>query len=851
MTIGSGLPNVPILRGLVGRLAGQELPVPWPRAVIGRDAGACDIVLEHAVVSRQHAVIEIGTDGHATITDLGSKTGTFVNGERISCRELRDGDRIGFGPQGLLAFRFQNPLTIAAEQISAQVLKAQFMEAAAAATQVGAARAIQNGSVARAHSRLVRSAVVEGSTPPLLRLGRAPDNEIVLDAPGVSRYHATLDYSRGNQPVLSDLGSTNGTFVNGEVLRAPRMVVPADVLFVGGYVVQVRGREIRRLDLSASRLIARQLRKEVDNGRVLLKDISFAIFPREFVGLVGPSGCGKTTLLNALNGFSPATSGTVLVNDLDLYRNFQSLRRSIGYVPQRDVLHEALTVERTLHYAARLRLPESTTDADVRRVVGEVVGDVGLRDQLQTMFGQLSGGQQKRLSLGLELITKPTFLFLDEPTSPLDPETTENLMMLFRRLADEGRIIVMVTHRFEKFEQMHQVAILTKTGRLAFFGPPREALQYFGCREPADIYRKIGSAEPDIVREKFLGSPEYRRYVDARIEQAQELGRAGEVVLSLGGQESRLLRERPGIHQWVVLTQRYLETKLKDRRNTLLLVLQAPVVALILAAITVGTTNDVRTLFIAGVMAIWFGANNAVREIVADLPIYRRERLVNLKIPSYVLSKFAVLSGFALIQCILFLAILMSLHRLRNGDFVPLLTTLYLTSLGGISTGLFLSALVTSVEKAMSMLPLILIPQLLLAGFLKPLEDVYLNIRTGRPTGAAAYEQFVSRGGETSLDPVKRNPGLGSLGYASGAIIARWTIDALAHTVSLEDEDARHRLPTQMTVRAYQRVLDGSQESTMRAHYRNHIALDLTLLGGFSVIFVGLTMAALKHKDVL
>jgi hypothetical protein len=431
-------------------------------------------------------------------------------------------------------------------------------------------------------------------------------------------------------------------------------------------------------------------------------------------------------------------------------------------------------------------------------------------------------------------------------------------------LADDGRIVVMVTHRFEKFEQMHQVAILTKSGRLAFFGPPRAALQYFSCREPADIYRQIGSAEPDRIRERFLGSPEYRQYVGARIEHAQELGRVGDVLSSTAGQESRTPRERPGLHQWVVLTQRYLETKLKDRRNTLLLLAQAPVVALILAAITAGTTNDTKTLFIAGVMAIWFGANNAVREIVAELPIYLRERLVNLKIPSYALSKFAVLSGFALIQCILFLVILVSLNRLRSGDLVALLTTLYLTSLAGIATGLFFSALVTTSEKATSVLPLILIPQLLLSGFFKPLDDIHLNARTGRPTSAEAYEQFVSQrqgdtlnasGRNTALtpppDPITKYSGLGDVRYASVPIIARWTIDALAHAVSIEDEDARHRLPTQMTVGAYRQVQDGSSERTVRSGYRNQVAVDLAVLAGFSVVFLGLTMIALRRKDVL
>ena len=210
--------------------------------------------------------------------------------------------------------------------------------------------------------------------------------------------------------------------------------------------------------------------------------------------------------MDALNGMRPATSGQVFVNDLDLYQHFDLLRRSIGYVPQRDILYEALTVERTLYFAARLRLPAGTNAQQINEIINEVINTVGLDEQRHNAFRQLSGGQQKRLSLGIELITKPNFLFLDEPTSPLDPETTENMMLLFRRLADEGRIVVMVTHKFEKFNSMHNIVLLTKGGRLAFFGPPQEALAYFNCQEPSEIYRRLHERTPEESSKAFQSS---------------------------------------------------------------------------------------------------------------------------------------------------------------------------------------------------------------------------------------------------------------------------------------------------------------------------------------------------------
>ncbi|MEP7340923.1 MAG: FHA domain-containing protein [Acidobacteriota bacterium] len=874
MTSNNPQGNVPYLLGLVGALSGQDFPLNGGKILIGRDATQCQIVLSHAAISRCHAAIE-QDGGGAILVDLGLRQSTFVNGEPITRRELRDGDQVGFGPGGLIAFSYHagrvesraqvitpnGPIKVALSAPAADALRSQLHADARLATTAGLKQAAPTG-LSQPLVRQQPGAANLQMTAPLLRLGRASDNEIVIDAPGVSRYHATLTYQGDGQPVLADLGSTNGTFVNGELLTAPRLLAAQDLVFIGGFLLRVEGRQIKRHDLSASRITAWRITKEVP-GRTLLKDISLALAPREFIGLMGPSGCGKSTLMDALNGLRPATSGAVYVNDLDLYRNFDALRRSIGYVPQRDILHDALSVERTLHFAARLRLPEGTSPAERQRVIDEVIETVGLGEHRQTAFRQLSGGQQKRLSLALELLTKPSFLFLDEPTSPLDPETTENMMLLFRRLADEGRIVVMVTHKFEKFDEMHQVAILTRGGRLAFFGPPREALNYFGCREPSDIYRVIGARDPDDLNRDFTASAHHQRYVTDRIAETQELlNSSGQVAMATA--EIRKGERRAGLQQWLTLTQRYLEIKLKDKRNTALLLLQAPVIALILALITGDVLNDSKALFIAAIISIWFGANNAVREIVAEAPIYVRERLVNLKIPSYVFSKYAVLAGIALIQCLLFVMILVGLGRFSSGDIGWLTLILYLTSLGGVAMGLFFSALVNSTEKAMSILPLVLIPQLLLSGFLKPLDDYYVNLKASKPATAADYQRAedaknrppanlgARRGAMPAIpDPVVKYEGLGAARYAADAMIARWAIEALVHAVSLDDLKARDLLATRMTVAEYASVLNGQSSSQISTAYRQRVLFDCAVLGGFSVIFLLLTMWMLKRKDVL
>ena len=417
------------LLGLTGSLAGRRIALEGRRIVIGRDATKCDITFEMAVVSRQHAALEFDAESNATITDLGSSHGTFVNGERVTGCKLKDGDSIGLGPQGVVAFTYRaakhnsgispegKERAVTSRESTAAALRRQVAASAQLATATrNPAQAGVAGSPARARAREL----------PVLRLGRAPDNEIVLEAPGVSRYHASLTYTSDGQPTLTDLGSTNGTFVNGEPVLQPRLLSTDDLIFLGGFLLRVNGRDVKWHDLRASRISALGITKRFGD-KTVLKDVSLAISPREFVGLMGPSGCGKSTLMDALNGLHPATSGSVYINDLDLYRNFDAVRRSIGHVPQRDILHDALSVDRTLYYAAKLRLPEATSPDQLRHVVDEVIETVGLQEFRTNQFQQLSGGQQKRLSLGIELITKPSFIFLDEPTSPLDPETTENI----------------------------------------------------------------------------------------------------------------------------------------------------------------------------------------------------------------------------------------------------------------------------------------------------------------------------------------------------------------------------------------------------------------------------------------
>jgi hypothetical protein len=398
---------------------------------------------------------------------------------------------------------------------------------------------------------------------------------------------------------------------------------------------------------------------------------------------------------------------------------------------------------------------------------------------------------------------------------------------------------------------MHQIAMLTKGGRLAFFGPPAEALQYFKCQEPGDIYRYIGARDPDQLSRDFEKSTQHHQYVKSRIVENESRSKTAE-ALQLETTRYEGPERNFGLSQWLTLTRRYLEVKLKDKRNTLLLLAQAPIVALLLAIIVGDSPNNSQTLFIASIVSIWFGANNAVREIVAEAAIYSRERLVNLKIPSYVFSKFTVLSGIALVQCLLFVGILVGMNRLKVGDFASLTVILYLTSLAGITTGLFFSALVNSTEKAMSVLPLILIPQLLLSGYLKPLNDVYVFGQSQIPASHAQFLDYeANKEKPPPREPVVKREGLGVANYAAYLMVARWTIEGLAHTVSIEDQDARSKLASTIHVTEYERIFEGKPEDEVTAAYRQRVAVDGAALALFNLIFLALTMWVLKRKDVL
>jgi ABC-type multidrug transport system ATPase subunit len=734
----------------------REVPLGGNALTLGR-APDNDIVLRSRFVSAHHARIEPDGVAHR-IVDVGSTNGLLYEGKRLpasSPRTLADGDvlRIGDPATGnFVTLTYRNPR---------------------------AARAAQSATVAQSYPL--------DPNDPQITIGRE-SADIVLDNPQVSREHAVIERADGRH-LLRDVGSANGTFVNGQRITQ-HALGPGDVIQIGAFKLVYDGDSLDQYDQrGALRIDARNLSRSVTrNGRtrLILKDVSLSIAPREFIALVGGSGTGKSTLLNALSGYAQASAGQVLVNGDDYYRNFDAYRSVLGYVPQDDIIHRTLPVERALGYAARLRLPDDTAPAEITQRIGRVLEDVEMAPHRDTLVENLSGGQRKRVSIGAELLADPSLFFLDEPTSGLDPGLEKKMMYTLRRLADSGRTIVLVTHATANIAQCDHVAFMSD-GRLVYFGPPEEAFQFFNVTSGdfADIYTKLeGVADPNVAdrwavaqRElkdeydawvvdhrlptadhrgtgavgrpssvvgrqpptlaelwemKFRASPQYTNYVSGRLAQAP----AGPVAGSVGGETHRLPKVSR-LRQFSILARRYVDLSAQDRRNMLILLLQAPIIGLLLLLVAkpdaiVGrnafASEAKKVLFMLATVAVWFGIINAAREIVKEAPIYRRERLANLRIGPYLLSKVLVLTLLVLVQSALLLALLsLKVSLPSQGVFMPaaleLYVTTFLTSLAGLALGLALSASASTPDRATSLVPLALIPQILFAGVIFSLGE--------------------------------------------------------------------------------------------------------------------------------
>ncbi len=679
------------------------------------------LVIDVPTISAEHAVVEYRA-GVYHLIDRGSRNGTFVNGQRIDQIDLNDGDLIRLGEPGSSAVT----LTFRAGQAPHSAALDQFDLAA--------------------HDALL--------------IGRANDCDLLLDSPLVSRHHARLERS-GPAHSLIDLGSTNGTYVNSQ--RIDRAELHAgDVVQIGPYRFTYQPGAISQvMSMQRGRLDALHLTRRIDarrgnGGRLILNDVSLSIAPREFVAIVGGSGSGKTTLLNALSGFDPA-EGRVLFNGDDYYANFDLYRSLIGYVPQDDIIHRELPVGQALRYAALLRLPGDTTVEEINARIERVLAEVDMDAQAEQIVGRLSGGQRKRVSISMELLAEPGMFFLDEATSGLDPGLEKKLMYTLRRLADGGRTVALVTHATANIKQCDHVAFIGD-GRLVFFGPPGVALEFFGVSEFADIYEAI---EDDAAawEKRFRESTVYAQYVLPRLANAEGGARA---TKQPAARSASLAPRANAWRQFSILTQRYFELVVRDKVLLTLLLAVMPLLGLLLAIITrpstlVGeSTQRIQEILassgsysVAGeaqvvVMMLALAASlvgmfAASFELVRERAIYRRERMVNLRLRTYLSSKMVVLIGFAALQVLALLVVVaLRVQVPFAGIILPgpleLYITLLLTTIVGIMLGLFISAIAANSNSVIYIVLLAVFVQIIFAGVFFELPGITRAISFFTPT---------------------------------------------------------------------------------------------------------------------
>jgi len=774
-------PSEPVFVELSGAGTGSLHRIELSKEItrFGREPGVEGAIdAAAAIVSRRHAEIR-RQDGRYVLVDLGSFNGTLLNGRRIVAPEvLHHNDKAELGPGGPI-IRFLDP----AHPAPAPEPQAPYVDSQAPHMPgVGPPSRMMGTMMLGSESPLQISQSGTARQPKVfierpfgnmgqLTIGRGEECDIRLDGLLISNRHASVLNTTAGVAV-EDLNSSNGTYINGQRITGRKPIQPEDVLQIGPFLLRVHPqRGVAVFDTRAkTRIDVFQVTKEVPNrsgpGKIkLLDEVCLSIQPNEFVGMLGPSGAGKSTLMDSLNGMRPASSGQVLINNLDLYQHLESLKQSIGYVPQDDIIHRELTVYSTLYYVARLRLSRDISTKEINQIVGEVMDVTGLSERRDVPISQLSGGQRKRVSIAVELITKPSVIFLDEPTSGLDPATEEKVMKLFRQIAESGRTVILTTHAMENVKLFDKVVLLMR-GKLVFYGKPYEALAHVGAESFKDLYDKLEApiserlaktnghmsreqAAEEVAEEwkrRFINTEQFKRNVADPLTEVSSSPRQAAPA-------KRRTTFGDSIRQWATLSRRYLGVLGRDKFNLLILFAQAPIIALLTYLVVGANAQRDFPYFILALVALWFGTSVASREVIRERAVYNRERMVNLRLLPYVGSKLFVLMLIVSVQCILLFGTLklldvtnlMKLPGKLGG--LPQLLVMVLTGMVGVALGLFISAVVKTSEMATSLVPLILIPQILFSGLV------------GVPVGFAKVVGVVMPA-TWSFDEMKRLSGL-------------------------------------------------------------------------------------------
>ncbi|VEG44718.1 multidrug ABC transporter ATPase [Mycolicibacterium flavescens] len=615
-----------------------------------------------------------------------------------------------------------------------QVISSPALESATMMGPTAAPRSSE-GNLATSMLKILRP----GTRPPdnvpgAVKIGRATDNDIVVPDVLASRHHATLVPTAAGTEII-DNRSINGTFVNGARVESA-LLRDGDTVTIGNIdLVFSGGTLVRRSESEAATrtggLEVHGVTWTIENNKTLLDNISIAARPGTLTAIIGPSGAGKSTFARLVAGYTHPTTGTVTFEGHNVHAEYASLRSRIGMVPQDDVVHGQLTVRQALMYAAELRLPPDTTKADREQVVMQVLEELEMTNHLETRVDKLSGGQRKRASVALELLTGPSLLILDEPTSGLDPALDRQVMTMLRQLADAGRVVLVVTHSLTYLDVCDQVLLLAPGGKTAFYGPPSQIGPSMGTTNWADIFSSVAS-DPKAANERFLsqhGPPPPPPPT--------------EEPSDLGSPTSTSVRR-----QFSTIARRQVRLVVSDRGYFAFLML----LPFIMGVLSLSVPGDVgfgvpvpamqggaapnepgQILVMLNVGAIFMGTALTIRALIGERAIFRREQAVGLSTTAYLLAKVFVFTLFAVVQSAIVTAIAIigkgwGPGAVDSGAFIgnrsiELFVDIAVTTVAAAMVGLALSALARSNEQIMPLLVVAIMSQLVFSGGMIPVTD--------------------------------------------------------------------------------------------------------------------------------
>lgn len=646
-----------------------------------------DLVLTSRLVSRNHGRF-VKQNGKWYMEDLGSTNGLLFNHANIRRKELGDGEfvRIDDGVETVtngVLFVFS---TGGANKW--QVLNIQQLQQITIGRDRGCSIVLPHVSVSQQHARIVRE----------------PDGAY-----------------------LYDNGSANGVFINGLRIQGKALLHEKDVITITNtkliYTAAFISYCFFRGGISVDTSSVVIERGKPGKKFITCNKVNLNIQPGELVAIIGGSGAGKSTLLNAMCGYLKPASGQVFINGIDLYENFASLQKLVGYVPQSDIVYDNLSLYDMLLYTAQMRLPADISQQEREAAINRAIATVELEHKRDSLIKALSGGQRKRASIAVELLSDPNLLFLDEPASGLDPGTERNLMHSLREMANNGKTVILVTHSTLQLQLCDKVVFMGMGGNLCFCGPLDDALRFFQVDNVVDVYNMI-------TKDAQYWSAEFAKTV-APVGALRKQAQPPQQAVTEVGRQKRILRAR------------YTKLILNDKQRLWLLLLQAPLLAVLIALVangkqfqTLGGTKPL--MFALSCSSFWIGILNAIQEICKERNILKREYMTGLSLRAYISSKAIVLGMMCLVQTAMLTAVFSVLvgspeEGVLLPGFLEMLVTNFLTAFSAAATGLFVSAMFDNADKAMTVAPILLMPQMLFSGIIFKLSGAteYISWLTG------------------------------------------------------------------------------------------------------------------------